>query len=83
MARFTFAARSFQILALVYRSVFMGGGYRSLLQVCLQRQSLGDACQSRKMEILLNSLSFVFKILFLPKYRVKYYDYIVKWFSGI
>ena len=35
------------------------------------------------MAILLNSLSFVFKISFLPKYRVIYYDYIVKWCSGI
>ena len=25
----------------------------------------------------------MFKILFLPKYRVIYYDYIVKWCSGI
>ena len=32
---------------------------------------------------LLNSLFFVFKISFLPKYRVIYYDYIVKWYSGI
>ena len=32
---------------------------------------------------LLNSLFFVFKISFLPKYRVIYYDYIVKWCSGI
>ena len=26
---------------------------------------------------------FVFKISLLPNYRVKYYDYIVKWFSGV
>ena len=25
----------------------------------------------------------MFKISFLPKYRVKYYDYIVKWCSGV
>ena len=31
----------------------------------------------------LNSLSFAFKYSFLPKYSVKYYDYIVKWCSGI
>ena len=31
----------------------------------------------------LNSLFFVFKISFLPKYRVIYYDYIVKWCNGI
>ena len=30
------------------------------------------------MAALLNSLVFVFNISFLPKYRVKYYDYIVK-----
>ena len=34
------------------------------------------------MVALLNSLFFVFKISFLPKYRVIYYDYIVKWCSG-
>ena len=47
------------------------------------RQSLGGACQSSKMAALLNSLSFAFKNSFLPKYRAKYYDYIVKWCSGI
>ncbi len=26
---------------------------------------------------------FVFNMLFLPKYRVIYYDYIVEWCSGI
>ena len=26
---------------------------------------------------------FVFKISVLPKYRVKYYDYIVEWCSGL
>ena len=37
------------------------------------------------MAARLNSLSFVFTNSFLPKYRdgVKYYDYIVKWFSDI
>ncbi len=40
-------------------------------------------CQSSEMAALLNSLFFVFKISFLPKYRVIYYDYIVKWCSGI
>ena len=39
------------------------------------RRSLDDSCQSGKMAALLNSLFFVFKISFLPKYRVKYYDY--------
>ena len=33
------------------------------------------------MAALLNSLFFVFKISFLPKYRVKYFDYckVVQW----
>ena len=48
-----------------------------------QRPRLGDACQNSEMATPLNSLSFVSKIFFLPKYRVKYYDYIVKWYSGI
>ena len=39
------------------------------------RQSIGGSCQSGNMAALLNSLVFVFKISFLPKYRVKYYDY--------
>ena len=51
--------------------------------VSLAVGSLGDACQSGKMATLLNSLFFMFKILFLPNYRVKYYDYIVKWCSGV
>ena len=38
---------------------------------------------SSKMVALLNSLYFAFKNSFLPKYRVKFYDYIVKWCSGI
>ena len=43
-----------------------------------QRPHLGDACQSGEMATLLNSLFFVFKLSFLPKYPVQYYDYIVK-----
>ena len=35
------------------------------------------------MATLLNSIYFVFKISFLPKYRVIYYDYTVKWCSLI
>ena len=42
------------------------------------RRSLGSSCQTGKMAALLNSLFFVSKILFLPKYHVIYYDYIVK-----
>ena len=39
--------------------------------------------QSSEMAALLNSLSFAFANSFLPKYLVKYYDYIVKWCSGV
>ena len=47
------------------------------------RQISDRSCQSSEVATRLNSLSFVFKISFLPKYRVIYYDYIVKWCSGI
>ena len=49
----------------------------------LQRRSLDDSCQSGKMAALLNSLFFMFTISFLPKYCVKYNDYIVKWCNGV
>ena len=45
-----------------------------------------DVCRARSPgigEALLNSLFFVFKISFLPNYCVKYYEYIVKWCSGV
>ena len=54
-----------------------------LCMLILQQVSLGYTCKNRQMAALLNSLFFVFKISFLPKYRVKYYDYIVKWGCGI
>ena len=41
------------------------------------------SCQTGNMAALLNILSFVFIVSFLPKYRVICYDYIVKWCSGI
>ena len=44
---------------------------------------LAHACQSGNMAMLLTSLLFVFEISFLPKYRVNYYDYIIKWCFGI
>ena len=47
------------------------------------RQSIGGSCLSSEMATMLNSLSFVFKISFLPKHPVMYYDHIVKWCSGI
>ena len=47
------------------------------------RQSSGGGYQSSAMAALLNSLPFAFRNSFLPKYRVKYYDYVVKWCSGI
>ena len=37
------------------------------------------AAKHWQLTALLNSLFFVFKILFMPKYPVIYYDYIVKW----
>ena len=48
-----------------------------------QRPRLGDACQGDDKATLMKSFSFVFKISFLPNYRVKHYDYIVTWCSGI
>ena len=46
---------------------------------------LFDVCQSCNISTLLNSLFLVFNISFLPRpnYRVKYFDYIVKWCSGV
>ena len=44
-----------------------------------QWQSLDDLCQGGKMAALLNSLFVLLKISFLPKYRVKNYEYIVNW----
>ena len=41
------------------------------------------AFQSSQMAKLLNYLFFVINILFLLNYCVKYYDYIVEWFSGV
>ena len=35
------------------------------------------------MATLLSSLFFMFKISLLSNYRVKYYDYIVKWCNGL
>ena len=46
-------------------------------------QSIAGGCQTSEMAALLNSLFFAFTNSFLPKYRVKYYDYIIKWCSGI
>ena len=40
----------------------------------MARTGIGDACQNGDIATLLNSLSFVFKIQFVPKLRVKY-DY--------
>ena len=48
-----------------------------------RRARLDHACQSGNMAILLTSLLFVFEILFLPKYRVNYYDCIIKWCFGV
>ena len=62
-------------------SRFLASTYADTL--ARQRPRLGDACQSGKMASLLESLFFVFRISLLPNYRVNYYDYIVKWCSGI
>ena len=40
------------------------------------------ACQSGNMAIVLTSILFVFEISILPKYRVHYYDYTIKWCFG-
>ena len=48
-----------------------------------RRAGLDHACQSGNMAIVLTSLLFVFEILILPKYRVNYYDYTIKWCFGI
>ena len=62
-------------------SRFVSSSYAG--HVNLTAENIGCSCQSGKMAALLNSLFFVFKISFLPKYSVKYYDYMVKWCSGI
>ena len=48
-----------------------------------RQAGLGHACQSGNVAILLTSLFFVFKISLLPKYRVNYYNHIIKWCFGI
>ena len=62
------------------RAIFHVSYHRRIpATLILPRQSLGGSRQSSKMATLLNWSSFVFKISFLPKYRVIYYEYIVKW----
>ena len=51
--------------------------------VNMAARSLGSSCQTGNMAALLNSLFFVFKMSFLPKFRIIYYDYIVYWYSWI
>ena len=41
------------------------------------------SCQHGDMATLVNLLSFVLKTSFLPNYRIKYYDHILKCCSGI
>ena len=48
-----------------------------------RRTGLDHACQIGNMAIFLTSLLFVVEISFLPKYRVNYNDYIIKWCFGI
>ena len=68
-----------------FRNNYFHVSYRRRMPSTLdwQRRSLDDSCQSGKMAALLNSLFFMFKITFLPKCRVDYYDYVVKWCSVI
>ena len=68
--------------------LFNGRGFfRRLISIsgmgALGNLDAAGGCQSSEMAALLNSLSFAFANSFLPKYRVKYYDYIVKWCSGV
>ena len=49
----------------------------------LYASHFAGGCQSSEMAALLNSYLVAFTNSFLPKYRVKYYDYIIKWCSGI
>ena len=56
---------------------------RAMFTLIWPLQSIAGGCQSSEMAALLNSLSFAFANSFLPKYCVKYYDYIVKWCSGV
>ena len=66
-------------------AIFSDGAFSRFLPAPLiwPPQSIAGGCQSSEMAALLNSLSFAFTNSFLPKYRVKYYDYIVKWCSGV
>ena len=49
-----------------------------------QLQSLGDSCQPKWKDVdTIEFIIFRIKFFFLPKYRVKYYDDVVKWCSGI
>ena len=56
---------------------------RNVSTLIWPRKSLASSCQSTEMVTLLNSIYFVFRISFLPKYRVIYYDYTVNWCSLI
>ena len=51
--------------------------------VNLAAHGLGISCQITEMATLLNSISSELKNSFLPKYRVIYSDYTIKWCSGI
>ena len=79
--------RAFSLLAAKRRYTLKSPAL-AFLKLNMYGQSIGDniisSCQSSDMAALLNSLSFTVTNSFLPpKYRVKYYYYIVKWCSGI
>ena len=67
-----------------FRKSYFQVSYRRRVSGILARQQpcLGDAGQGGEMASLFNLLFFVFNISFLPNYRDKYYDFIVKWCNG-
>ena len=72
------------IIRYFQKSYFNVSYHRCMLRtLAWRRAGLDHACQSSNMAMLLNSILFVFEISFLPKYRVNYYYYIIKWCFGI
>ena len=69
------SALSVYPFSLIHRRLFLVLYSNVNLLIFLLFSSLGSSCQTGKMAALLNSIFFVFKISFLPKYRVIYYDY--------
>ena len=63
-----------QKLCDLFRQSYFHVSYRRRIPTTLiwPRQSLGSSRQNTEMATLLNSISFVFKMSFLPQYRVIY-----------